>query len=116
MPVRVIFRCEHCDAQPDTDTQRALEGQLRDRTFGEFRDAQPGGWLVWTGGGPLGAKRYACDEHRAELVAGLRRLFGARRCGVNADEPYPALWPQGMSGFDERELTALLRGTLRLRA
>jgi hypothetical protein len=115
MAVRVIFRCEHCDAVPDPATQRTLEGQLQDHTYGEYRDAQPGEWLIWTAGGPLGAKRYACPAHRGDLVDHLRRHFGTRRCGVHADEPYPSLWPDGLSGFDEREFAALRRGTLRLR-
>ena len=108
MPVRVRFRCEHCDALPDAVTQRTLEGQLRDRTHGEFRDAQPGGWLVWTAGGALGSKLYACPEHRAELTSHVRRLYGAIRSVVWRPEPYPALWPDGLRGFDERELEALL--------
>jgi hypothetical protein len=108
MAVKVVFRCEHCDARPDDATQRTLLGQLRDRTVGEFRDAQPGGWLIWTAGGPLGSKRYACPEHRAELVDYLRRHFGTARCGVHAEEPYAALWPDGLNGFDERGLAALL--------
>jgi hypothetical protein len=110
MPVKLLFRCETCDAQPDEVTQRTLEGQLRDRTFGEYRDAQPAGWLVWTGGGALGSKRYACPAHRDELVADLRRHYGAIRCGVRAEEPYEAIWPHGFNGFDERALAALLRG------
>ncbi|MEA2223129.1 MAG: hypothetical protein QOH83_1505, partial [Solirubrobacteraceae bacterium] len=40
MGVKVLFRCECCDALPDAVTQRTLEGQLRDRTFGVYRDAQ----------------------------------------------------------------------------
>jgi hypothetical protein len=111
MPVKVLFRCETCQARPDEVTQRTLEGQLRDRTFGEYRDAQPGGWLVWTAGGPLGSKRYACSAHRDELIAELRRHYGAIRCGVLAEEPYTAIWPDGLNGFDERELAALLRGS-----
>jgi hypothetical protein len=110
MAVRVRFRCAHCDALPDPATQRALEGQLRDRTRGEFRDAQPAGWLVWTGGGALGSKLYACAEHRAELTADVRRRFGAIRWLVWGSEPYPAVWPDGLRGFDEAELDALLAG------
>lgn len=110
MPTKVIFRCETCRAQPDPVTQRTLEGQLRDRTFGQYRDAQPAGWLIWTGGGALGSKRYACPAHRDELTADLRRHYGAIRCGVSAQEPYEAIWPDGFNGFDERELAALLRG------
>jgi hypothetical protein len=110
MAVRLRFRCEHCDALPDAATQRALEGQTRDRTRGEFRDAQPGGWLVWTGGGALGSKLYACAEHRAELTDDVRRRFGAIRSIVWRSEPYPALWPDGLGGFDDGELEALLAG------
>lgn len=113
MPVRVRFGCEHCDALPDDVTQRTLEGQLRDRTHGEFRDAQPGGWLIWTAGGALGSKLYACPEHRAELTSDVRRRFGAIRSVVWQPEPYAALWPDGLQGFDERELEALLAGDTR---
>lgn len=110
MAVHVVFRCEHCDALPDPATQRALEGQLRDRRFGEYLDAQPGGWLVWTAGGPLGSKRYACREHRSELIDSLRRQYGVRCGGAGEDEPYPSLWPDGFSALDEHELAALLGG------
>jgi hypothetical protein len=107
MGVRVLFRCDHCDALPDHDTQRALEGQLQDRRLGEYLDAQPAGWLVWTGGGALGSKRYACPRHRDELQAYLRRHHAAHS-GVWRSEPYPALWPHGFDTIDERELAALL--------
>jgi hypothetical protein len=110
MPVRVRFRCEHCDALPDAATQRALEGQLRDRTHGEFHDAQPGGWLIWTAGGALGSKAYACPEHRADLTSHVRRHFGAIRSIAWGPEPYTAVWPDGLRGFDEREFEALLAG------
>jgi hypothetical protein len=109
MSVKVLFRCETCKARPDDVTQRTLESQLRDRTFGEFREAQPGSWLVWTAGGPLGSKRYACPAHHEELIALLRRHYGAIRCGVWASEPYQAIWPDGLNGFDERELAEMLR-------
>ena len=108
MAVRVVFRCELCDAQPDPATQRTLICQLRDRTLGEYLDAQPGGWLIWTAGGALGAKRYACVEHRGHLIAYLRRTYGTSRSGVMKDEPYPALWPDGVTGFDEAEFAELL--------
>jgi hypothetical protein len=108
MTVRVRFGCDHCDARPDPATQRALEGQLRDRTCGEFRDAQPGGWLVWTGGGALGSKLYACAQHRAELTSDVRRRFGAIRSLVWRSEPYPAVWPDGLHGLDDGDLAALL--------
>jgi hypothetical protein len=110
MPVRVRFRCEHCDALPDPATERTLQGQLRDRTHGEFRDAQPGGWLIWTAGGALGSKLYACPRHRADLTDHVRRHFGAIRSIVWRSEPYPSLWPDGLRGLDERDLEALLGG------
>lgn len=110
MSIHVVFRCEHCDALPDPATQRALEGQLRERRLGEYLDAQPGRWLIWTAGGRLGSKRYACPEHRGELIDSLRRQYGAMRTGAWRDEPYPALWPDGFSALDEHELAALLGG------
>jgi hypothetical protein len=110
MSVRLRFRCEHCHALPDPATQRTLEGQLRDRTHGEFRDAQPGGWLIWTAGGALGSKLYACPRHRTDLTDRVRRHFGAIRSIVWRSEPYPALWPDGLRGLDERDLAALLAG------
>ena len=76
MPTRIIFRCEFCDAQPDPETQRTLERQLRELAFGEYLDVSPGRWLVWHGGGPLGPRRYACPEHRGELTAFLREHYG----------------------------------------
>ncbi len=115
MAVRVVFRCELCDAQPDPATQRTLMFQLRDRTLGEYRDAQPAGWLIWTAGGALGAKRYACVEHRGDLIAYVRRIYGASRSGVWQDEPYLSLWPDGVSGFDERELAELIEDDRRER-
>ena len=60
MPVRLVFRCDYCGAQPDADTQRTLEGQLPDRRFGAYLDAQPGNWLIFNAGGPQGGRRYAC--------------------------------------------------------
>lgn len=110
MAVRVLFRCQYCDALPDPDTQRALESQLLDRRFGEYRDAQPGGWLIWMAGGPLGSKRYACPHHRGDLTEDLRRHYGAIHRGVWSTGPYPALWPNGVSALDDRELAELLAG------
>lgn len=113
MAVRMLFRCEHCDALPDPDTQRTLHGQLRDRRFGEYLDAQPGGWLIWTAGGVLGPRRYACPQHRSDLTDYLRKHYDAIHRGVWRSEPYPALWPNGFSALDERELAELLAGDLR---
>jgi len=115
MTVRVLFRCEQCDALPDPATERTLGGQLRDRTFGECQDAQPGGWLIWTAGGPLGSKRYACPQHRDDLIAYLRRHYGAIRCGVWKAEPYPALWPDGFSGSTSASSPSCSQATSRPR-
>lgn len=113
MGVKVLFRCDHCDARPDGVTQSTLERHLRDRTLGRYFDAQPGNWLIWTAGGPFGSRRYACAEHRDELIAYLRRHYGARGSGAWASEPFEALWPHGFSGLDEREIADLLGGPRR---
>lgn len=76
MPVRVLFRCEFCDARPDEGTQRALEAQLQELLFGTYLDAGPERWLVWHGGGLYGQTRYACGNHRGELKATLREHYG----------------------------------------
>jgi hypothetical protein len=108
MAVRVLFRCELCDALPDEVMHRTLSSLLRDRTLGELLDAQPGGWLLWTAGGALGPKRYACPAHRQDLIDRLRRSYGAVRSQVWTQEPYRAVWPSGFSGLDEQELEKLL--------
>ena len=76
MPVRLRFRCQFCSAEPDAQTQRSLERGLRELAFGEYVDALPGRWLVWHGRGPLGPNRYACGDHRGELVAYVREHYG----------------------------------------
>lgn len=89
MPARVIFRCEFCDTLPDGSTQRALEGQLRELAFGAYVDALPGRWLVWHGSGPLGPRRYACREHRGDLVAFVREHYGTIAPQPWKRPPYP---------------------------
>jgi len=76
MPVRVRFHCQFCDATADAGTQRSLERGLRELLFGQYLDALPGRWLVWHGRGPLGPTRYACGEHRGDLVAFVREHYG----------------------------------------
>ncbi len=90
MPTRAIFRCQFCDAAPDHGTQRSLQGQVSERMFGEYLDAFPGRWLVWNGGGPLGPRRYACPDHRGDLVAYLREHFGTIGAHVWKRPPYPS--------------------------
>jgi hypothetical protein len=70
------FRCQFCNADPDAETQRSLERGLRELVFGEYLEAPPGRWLVWHGRGPLGPTRYACAEHRGDLVAHVREHYG----------------------------------------
>jgi hypothetical protein len=89
MPSRVIFRCEFCDTVPDPATQRALERHLRELAFGEYVDVDPGGWLTWHGGGPLGPRRYACEIHRGELTAYLREHYGTVAPHPWKRPPYP---------------------------
>ncbi|MBA2763548.1 MAG: hypothetical protein H0U42_02530 [Thermoleophilaceae bacterium] len=77
MPVRIVFRCEFCDARPDADTQLSLEHQLKAELFGEYLDAPPSNWLTWTGRGLFGPARYACAEHRGDLTAYLRTHYSS---------------------------------------
>jgi hypothetical protein len=90
VPVRVIFRCHGCDAIPDPLTQLSLERGLRELAFGEYLDVAPGHWLLWLGGGPLGPRRYACPEHRGDLVAYLREHYGTIAPHPWKRPPYPA--------------------------
>jgi hypothetical protein len=89
MPVRVIFRCQFCAAVPDPETQRSLEGQLRELVCGKYLDALPGRWLVWHGRGPFGPIRYACPEHRGVLTAYLRVHYGSVGWHPWKMPPYP---------------------------
>src|SRR6195952_1224436 len=89
MPVRVIFRCEFCDAVPDAMTQMQLERTVRDLVFGEYVDAPPGRWLVWHGQGILRPRRYACEAHRGDLVAFLREHYGPVAPHPGKRPPYP---------------------------
>ncbi|MDQ3849276.1 MAG: hypothetical protein M3296_01490 [Actinomycetota bacterium] len=89
MPVRVIFRCQFCDAQPDPLTQLSLESQLQELVFGQYLDAPPGPWLVWHGRGIYGPVRYACPEHRGDLTAHLRHHYGTIGWHPWKRPPYP---------------------------
>jgi hypothetical protein len=90
VPTRVLFHCQFCPAAPDALTQRRLEGALRELGFGEYLSIEPGRWLVWLGGGPLGPRRYACGEHRGELTAFLREHYGTIAPHPWKRPPYPA--------------------------
>ena len=89
MPVRLVFRCQFCDARPDPATQRTLEQQVREASFGEYLDAPPGRWLHWQGRGVLGPIRYAGPRHRGDLVAYLREHYGSVAPHPWKRPPYP---------------------------
>ncbi len=90
MTVRVVFRCQFCDEQPDPLTQLSLEAQLRELVWGQYLDAHPGRWLVWHGRGLYGPARYACPEHRGDLVAYLRYHYGTVGWHPWKRPPYPS--------------------------
>lgn len=77
MSVKLVFCCQFCGPRPGAETQRALEAQVQDVSFGRYVDAGLDRWLVWHGRGPLGPMRYACPGHRGELTAYLRHHYGS---------------------------------------
>jgi hypothetical protein len=87
--VRFIFRCQFCDAQPDPLTQIALQGAMRQIVWGAYQNAVPGRWLVWHGRGLYGPARYACEDHRGDLVAFLREHYGTLGPHPWKRPPYP---------------------------
>jgi hypothetical protein len=89
MPVKLVFRCQFCEAQPDAQTHASLVGQVRELQFGEYLDMLPGRWLVWTGHGQLGPKRFACAEHRGDLTAYVREHYGCLAKHPWKRPPYP---------------------------
>jgi hypothetical protein len=89
MPVRVVFRCDVCGAEPDPETRRSLERQLLDLCHGEYVDSPPGNWLTWHGRGLYGRNRYACGRHRGELKAELREHLGTLGGGPWSMGPHP---------------------------
>ncbi len=88
-PTSFIFRCQFCDRRPDPLTQMSLEKTVRDAAFGTFQDAMPEKWLIWHGRGPYGPKRYACPDHRGDLVAYLREHYGTIGPHPWKRPPYP---------------------------
>jgi hypothetical protein len=87
--VRFIFRCQFCDAQPDPLTQLSLQEAMRQFVWGAYQNALPGRWLVWHGRGLYGPARYACPEHRGDLVAYLREHYGTIGFHPWKRPPYP---------------------------
>jgi hypothetical protein len=109
MPVSLRFRCQFCDAQPDPLTQISLITSMRQMTFGEYQDALPGRWLIFHARGPFGPTRYACEEHRGDLVAYLREHYGAVGSQVWRRPPYPSSLAH--SDMDNAWRTATTRRT-----
>ena len=64
--VRLLFRCQYCDRQPDPLTQISLERTVREFAWGAYLDVLPEKWLVWHGRGLYGPTRYACPAHRGD--------------------------------------------------
>ncbi|MDQ3849731.1 MAG: hypothetical protein M3296_03840 [Actinomycetota bacterium] len=90
MPVRLVFRCQFCDRRPEPLTQHHLERVAREILVGEYLDAIPERWLVWTGRGPYGPRRYACPDHRGDLIAELREHYGVIGPHPWKMGPYPS--------------------------
>jgi len=107
LPVKVVFRCQFCDARPGPETQTSLEHQLLDLRHGEYVDADPGNWLTWHGHGLYGSTRYACGEHRGELKAYLREHYGTVGWHPWAKGPHP--W-RGRRGTDRARRLARSAG------
>ena len=89
MPISFIFRCQYCEAQPDPLTQLRLQGAMREFVWGAYQNALPGRWLIWHGRGLYGPARYACPEHRGDLVAYLREHYGTIGFHPWKRPPYP---------------------------
>lgn len=89
MSVRLVFRCQFCNAQPDPLTQISLETTVREIVWGQYLDAMPERWLVWHGRGLYGPARYACPRHRGELTAFLRQHYGTVGWHPWKRPPYP---------------------------
>jgi hypothetical protein len=89
VPVGFIFRCQFCSEQPDPLTQLRLQGAMREFVWGAYQNALPGRWLIWHGRGLYGPARYACPEHRGDLVAYLREHYGTIGFHPWKRPPYP---------------------------
>ncbi len=94
MPVRYRFRCDICHCLPDDATRSAIGASTGEDLFGELIDAMPGKWLVWHAGGLLGPRRYACPEHRKELLKSIRFHYAyTGEQWVWKRPPFPQRWP-----------------------
>jgi hypothetical protein len=89
MSVRLVFRCQFCTRQPDALTQISLEKSVPEMIWGAYEDAMPGKWLIWHGRGLYGPARYACPDHRGDLVGYLRHNYGTIGWHPWKRPPYP---------------------------
>jgi len=94
MPIRYRFHCDVCGCLADEPTRDAIGAAMREDLFGELIDAMPGKWLVWHAGGLLGPRRYACPEHRKQLLKSIRFHYAyAGEQWVWKRPPFPQRWP-----------------------
>jgi len=94
VPVKYWFQCDICGIVPDDATRAAIGASTRMDSMGELIDAMPGKWLVWHAGGLLGPRRYACPEHRKELLRRIRYHYAyTGEQWVWKKPPYPQRWP-----------------------
>jgi len=101
VPVRYFFQCDICGCLPDAATRDAIGASTREQLFGELIDAMPGNWLVWHAGGLLGPRRYACPDHRKQLLKTIRFHYAyAGEQWVWKRPPFPQRWPPDGAGKD----------------
>ena len=62
---------------------------MREFVWGAYQNALPGRWLIWHGRGLYGPARYACPDHRGDLVAFLREHYGTIGFHPWKRPPYP---------------------------
>ncbi len=101
MAIRYRFHCDVCGRLADEPTRDAIGATMREDLFGELIDAMPGKWLVWHAGGLLGPRRYACPDHRKELLKSIRFHYAyAGEQWVWKRPPFPQRWPPDGAGRD----------------
>jgi hypothetical protein len=102
MPTRLVFRCEICGAEPDALTQTSIERQLLHFRFGQWVEAYPARWLIWSGRGPYGPTIYACGDHRGELKTFVRGHYGSIGWHPWSTDTYPCSAPDDMERARKR--------------
>lgn len=102
MSIRLLFKCEICAAAPDKLTQGSIERQLLNARFGQWVDAYPEKWLIWSGNGIYGATLYACGQHRGELKSFIREHYGAIGWHPWSMESHPCVPPDDLEKARKR--------------